>query len=187
VLAVIAAAGVIAARQPSRSGAVSDDSRPGVLPGDSRPIASSPADSIRATPPADPKKLVASPPPHAKAKSDSAPAPPSASQRATPSGATSAPAPATDATTFALVTISGCLEANDATFSLKDADGDAAPKSRSWKSGFLRKRSRAIALVDAGHTLELASHVGQRVAATGALVDGELRARSLETVAASCR
>jgi hypothetical protein len=87
----------------------------------------------------------------------------------------------------ASVTISGCLELNDTTFRLKDTSGSDAPKSRSWKSGFLRKRSSPIALVDAANTLKLSSHVGQRISATGALVNGEMRARSLESLSPSCR
>jgi hypothetical protein len=85
------------------------------------------------------------------------------------------------------VTISGCLELNDQTFRLKDTSGTDAPKARSWKSGFLMKRAASIRLVDAANALKLPSHVGQRVSASGTLVDGELRARSLQSVAPSCR
>lgn len=85
------------------------------------------------------------------------------------------------------VTISGCLQLDDAKFRLKDTDGNAAPKVRSWKSAFLRKRASPIGLVDATNTLQLATHVGHRVSATGTLVDGELRARSLQKLSPSCR
>ena len=84
------------------------------------------------------------------------------------------------------VTITGCLERNAETFRLKDTAGEAAPKARSWKSGFLRKGSASIAIVDAANRVKLPSHVGQRVSVTGTLVDREMRVRSLQRVAASC-
>ncbi len=104
-----------------------------------------------------------------------------------PAAATNPPPMKAEVETAAAVTISGCLESNDRAFRLKDTSGADAPKSRSWKSGFLMKRSAAIRLVDAANTLKLASHVGQRVSATGTLVDGEMHARTLHSVAPSCR
>lgn len=83
------------------------------------------------------------------------------------------------------VTITGCLEQDEGTFWLKDVSGEDAPKTRSWKSGFLTKRSSPVALVDGANALRLSSHVGQRVALTGTLVDREMRARSIR-VAGSC-
>jgi hypothetical protein len=84
------------------------------------------------------------------------------------------------------VTITGCIELDERTFWLKDTSGGDAPKSRSWRSGFLKKRQSPIELVDATNTLKLPSYVGQRVAATGMLMNREMRARSLRRVAASC-
>lgn len=84
------------------------------------------------------------------------------------------------------VTITGCLEQDAGTFWLKDTAGVDAPKTRSWRSGFLKKRQPRIELVDAANTLRLGTHVGERVAATGVLEDREMRARSLGRVAASC-
>jgi hypothetical protein len=84
------------------------------------------------------------------------------------------------------VTISGCLQAGDDSFWLKDTSGADAPKSRSWKSGFLRKRSGSVPVVDATDALQLSNYVGQRVTATGTLANRTLQARSLERVAASC-
>jgi len=87
------------------------------------------------------------------------------------------------------VTISGCLEFDAATFWLTGPTGVAGldvPKSRSWKSGFLRKRSAPIEVVEAVRTLRLPTFVGHRVAATGTLVDRELRVRSVQQVADSC-
>jgi hypothetical protein len=90
------------------------------------------------------------------------------------------------APTLASVTITGCLERADETFRLKDTSGPDAPKSRSWKSGFLRKNSASVEVVDAASRLKLPDHVGQRVSVTGTLVDREMQIRSLQRVAASC-
>ena len=84
------------------------------------------------------------------------------------------------------VTISGCLEAAGDGFRLKDAFGADAPKSRSWKSGFLKKGPATIDVVDGAHTLKLADQVGRRVSVTGTLVDREMQARSVRRVASSC-
>ena len=88
--------------------------------------------------------------------------------------------------TMTSVTITGCLANDDATFWLKDTSGADAPKSRNWRSGFLKKRPAPIELLDATHELKLPNYVGQRVAATGTLVNREMRAQSLQRVAASC-
>jgi hypothetical protein len=90
----------------------------------------------------------------------------------------------TDASTP--ITITGCLALDNDTFLLKDASGTEAPKSRSWKTGFLKKRTSPIALVDTAHTLKLSTQVGRRVAATGVLANGEMRVRVVQRVAASC-
>ena len=84
------------------------------------------------------------------------------------------------------VTITGCLANDDDTFLLKDTSGADAPKSRSWRSGFLKKRPATIELFDATNALRLPSYVGQRVAATGMLINHEMRAQSLQRVAVSC-
>ncbi len=84
------------------------------------------------------------------------------------------------------ITMTGCLELDDETFWLKDASGADVPASRSWRSGFLKKRAARIELVDAAHTLKLQGHVGERVAATGILTNREMLARSLRRVAATC-
>jgi hypothetical protein len=84
------------------------------------------------------------------------------------------------------VTITGCLERADETFRLKDATGVDAPRSRSWKSGFLKKGSASIEIVDAANGLKLPDHVGQRVSVTGTLTDRAMQGRSLQRVAASC-
>jgi hypothetical protein len=84
------------------------------------------------------------------------------------------------------VTITGCLERDDNSFRLKETAGDNAPKSRSWKSGFLKKGPAPVAVVDASNHLKLQSHVGERVSVTGTLVDREMQGRSLQRLASSC-
>ena len=84
-------------------------------------------------------------------------------------------------------TIVGCLAFDDGAFRLKDANGADAPKSRSWKSGFLRKRSATIDVVDANQSLALEAHVGQRVEVAGTLLEREIQARSLQRMAEPCK
>jgi len=76
-------------------------------------------------------------------------------------------------------TITGCLAKDDDRYVLKDVSGDDAPKSRSWKSGFLRKRSLTVELIDPAATDRLASYVGRQIETTGALDDREMRVKSL--------
>jgi hypothetical protein len=84
-------------------------------------------------------------------------------------------------------TINGCLERDGEDFRLKDTEGEKAPKARSWKSGFLKKGTPKIDVVDAGNRLKLKDHVGQRVTVSGMLSDREMQARSLKSVAPSCQ
>jgi len=82
------------------------------------------------------------------------------------------------------VTITGCLQRHGDGFRLNDPSGAAVPKSRSWKSGFLKKSAAAIDLVGMSSTAEDA--VGTRVRVTGVLDDRELKARSINRIASSC-
>jgi len=84
------------------------------------------------------------------------------------------------------VTLEGCLEQDNESFRLKNTTGDNAPKGRSWKSGFLKKSSKSIELVDARHRMNLAGHVGERVSVTGMLADRELQGSSIKRLAESC-
>jgi hypothetical protein len=86
----------------------------------------------------------------------------------------------------AMTTITGCLEREDAAYRLKDTDGDAAPRARSWKTGFLKKASRPIDLYDTANRVKLPAHVGQRISVTGELVDREMYVRSVHRVSPSC-
>ena len=100
-------------------------------------------------------------------------------------------APAITATTDVMseaVTISGCLEMtiDGDEFRLTDTEGTDAPKARSWRSGFLKKRSAPVELVELSDALSLRRHVGHRVMATGQLTGRELRLRSLQPAGSSC-
>ena len=85
-----------------------------------------------------------------------------------------------------VVTISGCLEQDDERFRLKDTSGDDAPKGRSWKSGFMRRSSSTIDVIDQANRHHLPTYVGQRVSVTGTLVEREMQVRSVRIVAISC-
>ena len=97
-----------------------------------------------------------------------------------------APAVVETASAAAYTTITGCLEVDDDQYRLKDTDGENAPRARSWKSGFLKKGSAKVDVVDSANRLRLHNHVGQRVAVTGTLFDRELQARSVQRVSSSC-
>jgi hypothetical protein len=86
-----------------------------------------------------------------------------------------------------IVTLTGCLEmsTDQQDFRLTDTEGADAPKSRSWHSGFLQKRSVPVAL-EAPGSFALKGDVGRRVAATGVLSGRALTVRSLRVVGASC-
>jgi hypothetical protein len=95
-------------------------------------------------------------------------------------------APGAPARKSSPVTIAGCLERTDNAFRLTETTGADAPKSRSWKSGFLKKGSASVDLVESGNGLKLRDHVGRRVSVTGALADRQLRVQSVRRVAPSC-
>jgi hypothetical protein len=114
------------------------------------------------------------------AASVSAPEPVKATSRPEPE------APVLEAAADAPTSISGCLERDDDTFVLKNTSGAEAPKSRSWKTGFLKKHSVAIELLDASGGLKLQRYVGQRVTATGTLTNREMRPRSVKPASGSC-
>ncbi len=94
--------------------------------------------------------------------------------------------PLVDGLTAPSVTITGCVERTRDTFWLKNTSGADAPTSRSWKSGFLKRRHQSVELVDPTHELKLTDYVGQRVATTGTLSNREMRMRSLRGLATAC-
>jgi hypothetical protein len=85
-----------------------------------------------------------------------------------------------------IVTIAGCLAQDGESFRLKDTTGEDAPRTRSWKSGFLKKSAASVEVVDASRRLKLTNHVGERISVTGTLVDGEMQVRSMRRVSSSC-
>jgi phosphate-selective porin len=133
---------------------------------------------------------------HSQAKATTTPASASAAPAAPVAtvgvDASAAPAPVADSTPIpptaksVPVTITGCLERDSDAFRLKDTTGQNAPKARSWKSGFLKKGSASVDVVDAANQVKLPTHVGQRVSVTGMLVDREMQVRSLQRVSTSC-
>jgi len=86
------------------------------------------------------------------------------------------------------VTVTGCLEmsVDRDEFRLTDTEGADAPKARSWRSGFLKKRPAAVALLAPPDPHGLERQVGKRVAATGQLFDRDLKVSSVRVVGASC-
>ena len=84
------------------------------------------------------------------------------------------------------VTIAGCVERDGDGFALRDTSGVNAPKSRSWKSGFLKKGTSKIELLDSGNRLKFKDQVGHRISVTGILNDKEMQARSMTRVAGIC-
>ncbi len=108
-----------------------------------------------------------------------------------PSATVAAPAPAPPVRETAAVdhvTITGCLEAfgNGDRFRLTDTEGANAPKARSWRTGFLKKRSAAVDLVGGPDVAALHRQIGQRLAVSGVQTDRELRVSSVRVVSASC-
>jgi hypothetical protein len=86
------------------------------------------------------------------------------------------------------VTITGCLEisVNHDEFRLTDTEGADAPRSRSWRTGFLKKGSAPVALVEPPDRLALQTRVGRRVAATGLLTSHDLKVSALRVVGPAC-
>jgi hypothetical protein len=84
-------------------------------------------------------------------------------------------------------TLIGCLETDGDKYRLADVEGNQAPKGRSWKTGFITKRAKAIEVVGASSSLNLDGHVGHKISLVGTR-DGEthFRARSIKQLAAFC-
>lgn len=82
------------------------------------------------------------------------------------------------------VTITGCLDFDGKSAWLKNTAGVDAPKTRSWRSGFLKKSTPRIALVDG--PLSAQNYDGRMVSVTGVLVDREMQVSSLKPIADNC-
>jgi hypothetical protein len=85
------------------------------------------------------------------------------------------------------LTITGCLDRDGEEFRLTDAAGMGVPKTRSWKSGFLKKtNASAITVIDSSRHSRLQDHLGQRVSVTGTLVNREMQVGTLRSLSESC-
>jgi hypothetical protein len=109
----------------------------------------------------------------------------------TPAAPETPASPATTSTGIVVpapVTITGCLEVSTDgdTFRLSDVEGADAPKSRSWRTGFFKKRPAPVVLVEPADRQALTANVGHRVAATGQLASRELKVSSLRVIGSSC-
>lgn len=107
---------------------------------------------------------------------------------ASESSAPAARASVSTSTGIAPVTLTGCLEVSEDQdeFRLTDVDGANAPRSRSWRTGFLKKRPAAVAIVEPADSLALQTHVGRRVTATGLLTSNDLKVSALRAVGPPC-
>jgi hypothetical protein len=86
------------------------------------------------------------------------------------------------------VTLTGCLEGttDGDQFRLTDTEGANAPKARGWRSGFLKKRTAAVELVNVRDASALRRLVGHRVVTTGLLDSRELSVRSIASAGGMC-
>jgi len=178
----------LAAAAAPDSRPVPDASAPAAQPAESAPA---PAPAVKARP----KKIIAAKPAKGFSEAEKSAAPiaptPIATAPARTSVAVTTARPlsvSTDNAGIAPVTLTGCLEmtVDRAAFRLSDTDGAAAPKSRSWRTAFLKKRTAPVALVEAPDPHGLQVEVGKRVAATGVLIDREMKVSSVRVVGASC-
>ena len=85
------------------------------------------------------------------------------------------------------VTVSGCLEADGSKYVLTDMPGNQAPKGRSWKTGFITKKSKDVEVTGTSSTVKLRDHVGHRISMVG-VKDGDthFKARSVKQLAGTC-
>ena len=84
------------------------------------------------------------------------------------------------------ITLTGCLEADGRKYMLTDLEGAQAPKGRSWKTGFVTKKSKDVELV-ATSSLKLGDHIGHKVSVVGIRDDDtHLKARSIKQLAGAC-
>jgi hypothetical protein len=164
-------------------------------------LAASQPEENTATP--EPLKLVSAPAPEpaAAAQPNRKTSPRKAAVAVVPAKATASPAaaaapvaatapetttPPAGAVKGEVVTITGCLEQDNQEYRLTDTEGSDAPKARSWKSGFLKKRAANLEVLDAAKKLRLATHLGQRVTVTGVVAERKMEAWSLVVASRSC-
>ena len=119
-----------------------------------------------------------------KAPAKAAPAKPAPAKAAPPKAApakvAAAPVVAVVPVDPNTVTMIGCLESDGSNYRLADVQGNLAPKGRSWKTGFVTKKTKSIDLVGAPASLKLQDHVGRKVSVSGLRDDDtHLKARTI--------
>jgi hypothetical protein len=147
------------------------------------------AESVKKSPAKPAQKLAATRPPIVMPVVETRDKETSDARRADIAVTVTAPAPPVPETAAVdHVTITGCLEAsgNGDRFRLTDTEGANAPKARSWRTGFLKKRSAAVDLVGAPDVAALHKQVGQRVSVSGVQTNRELQVSSVRVVSPSC-
>lgn len=177
IILVVAAAAVIAMRPQPQT--------PDVASGGARPDAGARLQPSAVTPLPAPKIVATTNVPATAVRASKAPAKPKAPEPADKTTIAEA-APQADSRNVTPVTISGCLERESGTYALKDTSGVSAPKTRGWRSGFLKKRPAPVKLVDPDNKLSLADYLGQRIAATGTLVDRKMQVQWVRRIAGAC-
>jgi hypothetical protein len=181
VLGVVAAAGagmLLAARQTvEESPVVVTEDTPVKTEETPRKSTAKPAPVAKNSTPAKSPATVVAAKPVAPAGEPAA-APPAAAASGTAGRSSEASTP---------VTVTGCLELDNQEYRLTDTEGANAPKSRSWKSGFLKKRAADLEVLDASNSLRLATHLGQRVTVSGVVTDRKMQARTLVVAPGSCK
>ena len=120
-----------------------------------------------------------------KAPAKAAPAKPApakaAPAKAAPAKVAAAPVVAVVPVDPNTVTMIGCLESDGSNYRLADVQGNLAPKGRSWKTGFVTKKTKNIDLVGAPASLKLQDHVGRKVSISGLKDDDtHLKARTIK-------
>ncbi len=84
------------------------------------------------------------------------------------------------------VTYVGCLRSEHGQkFMLTDIGGKNAPKARSWKTGFITKRSVDVEVVGT-KGLKLKDHVNHTVQITGHKNGNHVNAESMKMIGATC-
>ena len=72
-------------------------------------------------------------------------------------------------------------------FELTNLKGSDVSTGRTWKSGFIKKAPKNVAVVGASANVKLQDHVGREVSVVGTRSDEtHLRASSIKRVATSC-
>jgi hypothetical protein len=77
------------------------------------------------------------------------------------------------------------MSVDGGTFRLADTEGANVPKTRSWRTGFLKKQAAPVDLIELD-SASVRKYVGQRVTATGVVDNREMRVRSLRASGNTC-